>query len=363
MSNLIEAASGRRGAAIPDARALARRMTELKALAREKGYFNVPLWEQAMRCVELAAAPVLAFVLLAQGGIAAACGLVVLALHYPRTAFFGHDLAHNHWGPRGDAKPRFMLGAVALFQGFGSTWWVEKHELHHAFPNACRVNDSGVLTPIDGDINSAPWIVWDKSLVEHHAKPASSLRDRLLALVLPRLQVPLFFPFLSVARFNWSWQSIAVAFRKKIFGEAALCSAHWILGLALAVSLTAGPLWTGAAWFLCAQLLGGFLLAIVFVLNHTGMEVYDASKAGGFYDRQARSTRNTPSSVFFDWITGGLNSQIEHHMFPTMARRNLRKMRALTKAAMQECGYAYEELRNREALRAALGALSEAAHA
>jgi len=43
----------------------------------------------------------------------------------------------------------------------------------------------------------------------------------------------------------------------------------------------------------------------------------------GFYDRQARSTRNTPSSVVLDWLTGGLNSQIEHHMFPTMARRNL----------------------------------------
>jgi len=55
------------------------------------------------------------------------------------------------------------------------------------------------------------------------------------------------------------------------------------------------------------------------------------------YDRQARATRNTPSSIFFDWITGGLNSQIEHHMFPTMARRNLPKMRALTKAAVLEC--------------------------
>jgi len=124
-----------------------------------------------------------------------------------------------------------------------------------------------------------------------------------------------------------------------------------------------GPAWTGAAWFLCAQLLGGFLLAIVFVLNHTGMEVYDASKAGGFYDRQARATRNTPSSIIFDWITGGLNSQIEHHMFPTMARRNLPKMRALTKAAVLECGYAYEELKNRDALRAVLVSLSDAARA
>ena len=289
-------------------------MTALKALAREKGYFNVSPWEQALRCVELAAAPALAFALLTMGGVAAVVG----SLHYPRTAFLGHDLAHNHWGPRNDAKPRFMLGLVALFQGFGSTWWVEKHELHHAFPNACRVDDNGVLTPIDGDIDSSPWIVWDKALSEHNSNASKS---------------------------------------------PSLCAAHWILGLALAMLLTPGPAWTGAVWFLGAQLVGGFLLAIVFVLNHTGMGVYDASEAGGFYDRQARATRNTPSSLFFDWITGGLNSQIEHHMFPTMARRNLTKMRALTRAAMLECGYAYEEMRNLEALSATVNALRDAAYA
>lgn len=338
-------------------------MTALKALAREKGYFNVSPWEQALRCVELAAAPALAFALLTMGGVAAVVGGLVLSLHYPRTAFLGHDLAHNHWGPRNDAKPRFMLGLVALFQGFGSTWWVEKHELHHAFPNACRVDDNGVLTPIDGDIDSSPWIVWDKALSEHNSNASKSPSGKLLASTLLRLQVPLFFPFLSVARFNWSWQSIVTAARKKRYLEAALCAAHWILGLALAMLLTPGPTWTGAVWFLGAQLVGGFLLAIVFVLNHTGMGVYDASEAGGFYDRQARATRNTPSSLFFDWITGGLNSQIEHHMFPTMARRNLTKMRALTRAAMLECGYAYEEMRNLEALSATVNALRDAAYA
>jgi len=135
------------------------------------------------------------------------------------------------------------------------------------------------------------------------------------------------------------------------------------LGLALAAMLTPGAAWTGVVWFLSAQLLGGFILAVVFVLNHTGMEVYDAKQAGGFYDRQARSTRNTPNSPVLDWLTGGLNSQIEHHMFPTMARRNLGKMRAVTRDAMRECGYAYEELKNGEALQAVLGALGDAARA
>ncbi len=361
VSEILERATGLHDLGEPNARALAQRMAILKAMAREKGYFRVSLLERALRCVELAAVPALAFVLLAKGGWLAVAGAFVLAVHYPRTAYLGHDLAHNHWGPRADAGPRVMLAATALFQGFGAAWWTPKHELHHAFPNACRAGENGRLTPIDGDIDSAPWIVWDKALAGYHAAANKSGLGKLLGAVMPRLQVPLFFPLLSVSRFNWSGQSIATAARERNFSEAALCAAHWILGFALAGFLTPGPAWTGWLWFLGAQFLGGSILAAVFVLNHTGMEVYDASKAGGFYDRQARSTRNTPSNLFFDWVTGGLNSQIEHHMFPTMARRNLTKMRTATKKAMLDCGYAYEELKNRDAVRAVLRSLKDAA--
>jgi fatty acid desaturase len=338
-------------------------MSALKALAREKGYYRVPLWEQALRLFEVVAMPVLAFFLLTQGGVAAAAGALVLAMHYPRTAYLGHDIAHTHWGPRNDPKPRLMLSVVALAQGFGSAWWVEKHELHHSFPNACRVGEDGVLAPIDGDIDSAPWLVWDKALAKYNLEARKSAWGSVLSYIMPRLQVPLFMPLLALARFNWSWQSIETAARKKRPLEAALCVAHWVIGLTLAGVLTPGPFWTGWLWFLSAQLIGGFILGAVFVLNHTGMEVYDASASNGFYDRQARSTRNTPSSVFFDWATGGLNSQIEHHMFPTMARRNLSKMREATRKAMLECGYAYEQLSNREAMKAVLSTLSEASRA
>lgn len=347
----------------PDPKGLAQRMAALKVLAREKGYFIMPLWEQTLRCVELVAVPALAFFLLTKGGAVAAIGALLLAIHYPRTAYLGHDVAHNHWGLRNEPKPRFMLGAVALGQGFGSAWWVEKHELHHSFPNACRVRDDGVLVPIDGDIDSVPWIVWDKALAEYNSSAPKSAWQKAISLIMPRFQVALFFPLLCLARFNWSWQSLETAMRQEKYLEAALCAAHWILGLTLAGFLTPGPAWTGWLWFLSAQLLGGLILAVVFVLNHTGMEIYEAGDAGGFYDRQARSTRNTPSSRFLDWVTGGLNSQIEHHMFPTMPRRNLPKMREATREAMRESGYAYGELGNREALRAVVDTLREAARA
>jgi len=359
---LEHANTGLPNASGPDPRALAQRMAALKAAARDKGYYDVPTFEQARRVLELVAVPVAAFALLWMGGAFALVGLIVLGLHYPRTAYLGHDVAHNQWGPRDEAKARRVLGATALFQGFGAAWWVAKHELHHAFPNACKVGEDGVLRPIDGDIDSAPWVIWDKLLAEHNRRSLPGGLGGRISWLMAKFQVFMFLPLLSLARLNWSTQSIATAIREKKYQEAALCSAHWVLGFALAAYL-APSVWIGLAWFLAAQLLGGFILAFVFVLNHTGMEVYDASEAKGFYDRQARSTRNTPSSPVHDWLAGGLNSQIEHHMFPTMARRNLAKMRDATRKAMQECGYAYEELGNGEAMRAVFRTLSEAAHA
>jgi len=346
----------------PDAKALARRMGELKVVAREKGYFEITLWEQIFRISELLLAPLIAFTLLTQGGFSAFIGMLLLGIHFPRTAYLSHDIAHEQWGPRKSKYAQFMFMLVELMQGFGPTWWVEKHELHHAFPNACKTDADGVLTPIDGDIDARPFIVWDKALADFNLK-LDSPTGRSIALLLARIQTLLFFPMLSIARFNWSWQSIEVAFRNGKNLEAALCIGHWILGLTIAGFLTPGAAWTGWAWFLIAQCIGGLILACVFVLSHTGMEVYDATNAEGFYDRQARSTRNTPTSVFFDWLAGGLNSQIEHHMFPTMARRYLAQMREPTRQVMIECGYQYESITNRAAMAEVMRALKEASAA
>lgn len=346
-----------------DPRALARRMAALKALASGKGYFHLPLWEQALHGVELVAVPLLAFVLLMQGGVAAVIGMVLLAVHYPRTSYIAHDVVHGQWGPRNDAKARFMLAAQAFGQGIGAAWWADKHALHHSFPNACRIREDGVLVPIDSDIDFAPWILLDKVLAEYYAVSPRSGWRKVVSWVLPRFQTALFFPFLCLARFNWGWRSFEGALERRKYFEATLVAAHWIIGLCLAGLLTPGPAWTGWLWFFVAQLMGGFIIAFAFVLNHTGMDVYDADGSDGFYDRQARATRNTPSSPFLDWLTGGLNSQIEHHMFPTLPRKNLRKIREATRQAMRESGYTYELLSNSEAMGVVLKTLREAAAA
>lgn len=41
---------------------------------------------------------------------------------------------------------------------------------------------------------------------------------------------------------------------------------------------------------------------------------------------QLYTTRNMRPGLFIDWLWGGLNYQVEHHLFPTMPRHNLSKV-------------------------------------
>jgi fatty acid desaturase len=45
-----------------------------------------------------------------------------------------------------------------------------------------------------------------------------------------------------------------------------------------------------------------------------------------------------------DWFSGGINYQIEHHLFPTMPRHNLAKARPHVQRYCREMGIEYQEM-------------------
>ena len=56
------------------------------------------------------------------------------------------------------------------------------------------------------------------------------------------------------------------------------------------------------------------------------------------------STRDIKSSLFNNWFSGGLNRQIEHHLFPSIPRHNLH---LVTQPVMDLCakhGLVFEDV-------------------
>jgi fatty acid desaturase len=81
-----------------------------------------------------------------------------------------------------------------------------------------------------------------------------------------------------------------------------------------------------AAVFLAVQLgLFGVYMGMAFAPNHKGMPLVPAEVKIDFLRRQVLMSRNIRGSRFLDVAMGGLNYQIEHHLFPSMPRPHLRK--------------------------------------
>jgi fatty acid desaturase len=103
------------------------------------------------------------------------------------------------------------------------------------------------------------------------------------------------------------------------------------------------PLLEAIVFFSFAQMLCGLLLAIVFGVGHNGMKTYEADKRPDFWKLQVTTTRNVTSTPFIDWFCGGLQYQVDHHLFPTLPRHNLRKAHELVSSFCREHGVSYHE--------------------
>jgi fatty acid desaturase len=89
------------------------------------------------------------------------------------------------------------------------------------------------------------------------------------------------------------------------------------------------------------QALFGLYLGCSFAPNHKGMAMLDADDQSDFLRRQVLTSRNVRGNWLVDFALGGLNYQIEHHLFPSMPRPNLRHSQELIRAFCHQHGLPY----------------------
>jgi fatty acid desaturase len=64
----------------------------------------------------------------------------------------------------------------------------------------------------------------------------------------------------------------------------------------------------------------------------------------GYLEQQVTTSRNISNPRLLDFYYGGLNSQIEHHLFPRVPHDRYRRMRAVVRDFCAERGIAYQEV-------------------
>lgn len=229
------------------------------------------------------------------GVLSSAC---IMALFWQQCGWLAHDFLHHSVfkNRRYNLYMAYVLGG--LCQGFSPMWWKNKHNTHHAHPN---------LHGSDPDIDTLPFLAWSELDI-------SILKTKFFI----RYQAYFYFPLLAIARLSWCLQSITYVYSNKHeIWEPISLGLHWIL---MIFYLMQFPIKLSIVFLITSQFVCGILLALVFSLNHNGMAVLE--KQTDFFTQQIITGRDIHPNWFTNWFCGGLNFQIEHHIFPLMPRHN-----------------------------------------
>ena len=218
-----------------------------------------------------------------------AASIILAALAFTNAGWLGHDYVHGI----DKFSDRFRFFAP-LCAGLGVTWWSDKHNKHHAL-----TNEMGV----DEDVATDPFLFcWAPD-----PKHDSPLR---------KIQHLIFFIPFSALFALWRFDTIQVLVssieqkRPNAKNELYAILAHY------ALVLTFLPL---HVWF-PAVLLSGLMSAIIVTPTHQSEEMFEKYQPD-WVTAQFLSTRNAVmTNPFSEWLWGGMQYQLEHHLFPSMPR-------------------------------------------
>ncbi|WP_430377525.1 fatty acid desaturase family protein [Streptomyces sp. B1-3] len=250
----------------------------------------------------------------------------LLAVFSARTAFIGHDAGHAQI--TGDKATSRVIGLVHgnLLLGMSYSWWNHKHNRHHANPNH-----------IDKDPDVAADVL---VFTGEQAKLRTGFRRWLT-----RRQAWLFFPLTLLEGIALKIQGFR-DLRRQAPGERAVEGALLVTHVVAYATLLLTVMSPGKALAFAAihQALFGLHLGMSFAPNHKGMEMPDPDgESWGHLRRQVLTSRNIRGGAVTDWFLGGLNYQVEHHLFPSMPRPHLRLAQPLVRAHCRDLGIPYTE--------------------
>lgn len=256
--------------------------------------------------------------------VAAAVGVLLTQF-----AFLAHETAHKQVFESGQHSERWGRVLAAGIVGISYAWWMNKHTRHHGNPNT-----SGR----DPDIAPGALIF----------TPTGNPARTGLAGLFARHQGHMFFPLLILEGLNLHVTSYRALFtRKKVTKRAleiALISTHFLIYVgALLWFLPLGM----AFAFLGVQMAAfGFYMGASFAPNHKGMTLLEPGSKVDFLSKQVLTSRNIGNSALMTTVFGGLNFQIEHHLFPNMPRPHLRQASVLVQkhCAIHEIPYTQTSL-------------------
>lgn len=230
---------------------------------------------------------------------------ILLGLSLTNAGWLGHDFIHGV-----DKYCENMRLFTPLASGLGPTWWSDKHNKHHAL-----TNEMGV----DEDIATNPFLfTWAPNPQDD--SPLRKIQHYIF-------WVPFSFLFAiwRIDTFNVTIKALEER-RPDAKRELNALLIHY------GVLLTLFPI---QVW-LPAILLSGLWSAIIVTPTHQSEEMFEEFQSD-FVTAQFLSTRNAvTTNPFSEWLWGGMQYQLEHHLFPSMPRSKYPELRTILQKFAKE---------------------------
>ncbi|KAF7817385.1 acyl-lipid (9-3)-desaturase-like [Senna tora] len=250
----------------------------------------------------------------------------LMGFFWIQSGWLGHDSGHYQIM----SSPGFNRFAQILtgncLAGISIEWWKWNHNAHHI---ACNSLD------FDPDLQHMPFFVVSSKFFN---SITSCFYDRKMnfdsvARFLVSYQHWTFYPVMCFARLNLFAQSFFLLLSKRKVPNRKLeflgLLVFWIWYPLLVSYL---PNWGERIVFVISSFSVTGIQHIQFCLNHFSSSVYmGPPSSNDWFEKQTSGTLDVKCSSWMDWFHGGLQFQVEHHLFPRLPRCHLRRISPLVK--------------------------------
>jgi len=245
---------------------------------------------------------------------------LLLTIIFTRSVFVSHDILHRQYFKDKSLSKKLSYPFSSIILSNSSSWWDYKHNVnHHTYCNIVEKDEDiraldGAFTPQKGN---NPFIKKYKHIIFWGA---------------------MFFMFPA-----FIGQSYSFVVKRKLWGELFFMLSHWFVIWGVLISQI------GLMDTLIVAVTLNFILspwlAFGFITNHLGCETFTTEEAKDFswLELQMRGSRSLKGGFLVHWFYGGLNTQIEHHIFPKAPRFNLLKVQKITKDFAKKYNISYFE--------------------
>jgi fatty acid desaturase len=251
---------------------------------------------------------------------------ILIGFAMVQVGLIGHDAGHLEIFH--GTKKNWLLGQLcwSILTGVSFWYWHDRHNRHHG-----HTNDMDKDPDIQG---GGPFAV---AFTEEEAAARHGWRR-----VLVKYQVVFVLLGLMLYTFAFRAEGWLFAIRKlqstRRLLEITLLTLNIVLWLTFIIALG----WRGFGIFLASNVVGSVYFVATISPNHNGMPIWAKGVKLSFLERQVLSSRDLTSHPVWDFLYGGLNYQIEHHLFPTIPRVNLKRAQAIIQPYCEAHGLSYQ---------------------